>query len=201
MDVKEAIATRRSVRKYDEKQVTGGTVRELLDAARLAPSGCNAQPWRFYVVNSAKTMKVLRDKRAFKQKFVYKAPLVLVCCGDPKAYQGKYGGEYQVKDGSVPEKTADREKMFAMVKGREMIRAIRDVSIASAFVVLRATELGLGTTCVGLINEATLKEVLAIPDDFVVPFVITAGYYTEKAVEKQVNNLEDIVIGGLLVDE
>jgi nitroreductase len=181
--------------------ISDETIRELLDAARLAPSGCNAQPWRFYVVACTETMKELREKRAFKQKFVYKAPLVLVCCGDPKAYRGKYGGEYQVKDGSVPENTADRKKMFAMVEGKEIMRSIRDVSIASAFLVLRATELDLGTTYVGLINEAVLKEALGIPEEFVIPFVITAGYYTEKAVPKQVNTLGEIVIGGTLIDE
>ena len=196
MDVKEAITKRRSVRKYEDTAVSIETTGELLDAARLAPSGCNAQPWRFFVINNPNTMKELREKRAFKQKFVYKAPLVLVCCGDPGAYQGKYGGEHQVKEGSVPKDEKVRKKMFAMVEGKEIMRSIRDVSIASGFVVLRATELGLGTTYVGLINEKVLKEVLSIPESYVIPFVITAGYFNEKPVPKQVNELGDIVIGG-----
>lgn len=195
MDVKEAIAKRRSVRKYEGQRVPEETIRELLNAARLAPSGCNAQPWRFVVVNSESVMTELKDKRAFKQKFVYKAPVVLVCCGDPKAYHGKYGGEYQVKEGSVSGDITVRKKMFAMVEGKEKMRAIRDVSIASGFVVLRATELGLGTTHVGLIDEKVLKSVLAIPNDFVIPFVITAGFFKEKPVPKQVNELDDIVLG------
>ncbi len=194
MDVKEAITRRRSVRKYEDKEIPEEIINELLGAAQLAPSGCNAQPWRFTIINSKTTKKILRDKRAFKQNFVYKAPLILVCCGDPKAYNGKYGGEYQIKEGSVPKDTKDRKKMFSMVEGKENIRAIRDLSIASAFVVLRAIELNIGTCYVGLIDEEVLKETLKIPEDFIIPFVITAGYFNAQAIPRQTKELKEIII-------
>jgi nitroreductase len=200
VDVKEAIKKRRSIRKYTDKPVSDETVRELLEAARLAPSGCNAQPWRFFIVNNTSTMKKLREKSAFQQAFVYRAPLVLVCCGDPGVYQGKYGGEYQVEEGSVPKSERDRKKMFSIVEGREPLRAVRDVSIASGFLVLRATELGLGTSYIGLIKEQVLKEVLHIPDEFVIPFVIAAGYYSVDPVPRQTNELNEIVISNSLED-
>lgn len=198
MDVKSAIEQRRSIRKYTDKEVSDETVKELLEAARLAPSGCNAQPWRFYVINDKLTMRKLREKRAFQQGFVYRAPLIIVCCGDPGTYSGKYGGEYQVEEGSVPKDKDDRKKMFSIVEGREPLRAVRDVSIASGFLVLRATELGLGTSYIGLIKEQVLKEVLHIPDEFVIPFVITAGYYSVNPVPRQTNELGDIVINDSL---
>ena len=56
MDVKEAIVRRRSIRRYDTRPVPEDAIKALLEAARLAPSGCNAQPWRFYVVDDEKDL-------------------------------------------------------------------------------------------------------------------------------------------------
>jgi len=176
MDVKEAIAKRQSIRWYNDKKVTDEVIDEILDAARCAPSGCNAQPWRFRIVKDRETAEVLKRKKAFPQAFVYKAPVIVVCCTDPAAYAGRYGGENQVEDGTVPENAAERKEMFRIVEEKAAARALRDVSIASAFMVLRATELGLGTSYIGLIEEAALHEALEIPGDLIIPFVITMGY-------------------------
>lgn len=176
MDVGEAIKIRRSVRFYSEDRIADRVIHELLDAARLSPSGCNAQPWRFCVIRDPKTIGELRRKEAFPQDFVYKAPAIIACCGDPDAYIGRYGGENQVADGSVPKDTAARKELFRMVEGKNAARTLRDVSIASAFLVLRATELGLATSYVGLIDEAVLRTVLDIPAHYIIPFVITVGY-------------------------
>ena len=176
MDVREAIKIRRSIRFYSQDRVPDGVIRELLDAARLSPSGCNAQPWRFCVIRDPETIGALRRQNAFPQDFVYKAPAIMACCGDPDAYIGRYGGENQVADGSVPEDAAARKELFSLVEGKNVARALRDVSIASAFLVLRATELGLATSYIGLINETALRGILAIPRRFILPFVITLGY-------------------------
>jgi nitroreductase len=176
MEVKEAIATRRSIRWYDGKTIPEDIMREVLDAARRAPSGCNAQPWRFRIVEDRETREALKRNKAFPQDFVYQAPAIIVCCTDPAAYAGRYGGENQVEDGTVPEDPAERKAMFRIVEEKAAARALRDLSIASAFMVLRATELGLGTSYIGLIEEAVLHEVLAIPNNLVIPFVITVGY-------------------------
>jgi nitroreductase len=196
MDVKDAIARRRSIRQYDNTAVSDDVIRELLDAARLAPSGCNAQPWRFVVVNDETTSQTLRARKAFKQKFVTEAPVVVVCCGDPRAYAGKYGGAYQVEEGSVPKDADERKKMFAQVEGKQVLRAVRDVAIASGFLVLRATELNLGTSYIGLIDEKVLKDVLQIPEEFVIPFVITVGYSPANPSQRPRKQLEEIIVGG-----
>lgn len=194
MDVKEAISKRRSIRKYEDRPISEEVLTELFDAARLAPSGCNAQPWRFRAVDEASILEKLRERGAFRQGFVYRAPLVLVCCGDPSAYIGKHGGEYQVEEGSVPADAAARKEMFSIVEGKEALRAVRDVSIASAFLVLRAEELGLGTSYIGLIDEKVLKEVLGIPSHYVIPFVITAGYHADSPSPRPRRSLDEIVI-------
>lgn len=196
MDVKEAISSRTSVRSYDGRKIPDDAVNSILDAARRAPSGCNAQPWRFRVVRDSETIEELRRWEAFPQAFVYKTPLIIVCCGDPDAYTGRYGGENQVEDGSVPEDPAERKALFSMVEGKNAARALRDVSIASAFMVLRATELGLGTSYVGLINEKVLRSALAIPERLIIPFVITVGYAAQNTSKSGTRrkDMQDILI-------
>ena len=194
MDVKCAVELRRSIRSFEARAVSDEIITDILEAARLAPSGCNVQPWRFALIKDAATMQRLQKQGAFQQDFVYHAPLVVVCCGDPRGYAGEYGGGYQVEEGSVPADPAERKAMFSGVAGKEDLRAVRDVAIASGFLVLRATELGLGTCYVGLINAAVLKEVLAIADEYVIPFVIAVGYGTTQPRMRPRKELKDVMV-------
>ncbi len=158
MDVKEAISKRRSIRKYKRKGVPLNLIRELIDAARLAPSGSNTQPCRYYIVKDEETKGRLKENRIFEQDFVYLAPVIIVCCSDVQSYrQGVKGW------------SEENEK-----------RALRDLSIASAFLVLRATELGLATCYVGWMKKDKIKDVLDIPRHYIVPFVIAVGYANEQ---------------------
>jgi nitroreductase len=193
MDVKLAVEQRRSIRAFTDQPVPDEVVREMLDAARLAPSGCNAQPWRFYVVRGPEMTGKLKAHNAFRQDFVYKAPLIIICCGNPAAYQGKHGGEGQVAEGSVPADQEERKKMFSLVEGKEVYRTIRDVSIASAFMVLRATELGLGTCYVGLVDEPAIRQVLDIAPEQVIPFVVIAGYAAQHPKQRPRKTLPEIM--------
>ena len=195
MDVKDAIGNRRSIRWYDDKKVPSHVVAEVLDAARRAPSGCNAQPWRFVVVQDTATVERLKQQDAFPQSFVFDAPAIIVCCGDPAAYAGKYGGENQGAEGSVPDDPDERKAMFSVLEGKANARALRDVSIASAFMVLRATELGLGTSYIGLINETALRSVLAIPERLIIPFVVIMGYKAQTPNKTPRKDLKEIMIG------
>jgi len=194
MDVKDAIDNRRSIRWYDGAKVPPNIIAEVLDAARRAPSGCNAQPWRFRVVQDSETKDVLKQHRAFPQSFVYGAPAIIVCCGDPGAYSGKCGGENQVEEGTVPKDPDERRAMFSILEGKAVSRTIRDLSIASAFMVLRATELGLGTSYIGLIDESALHAALAIPQDLIIPYVVIMGYTARTPACTPRKQLRDILI-------
>jgi nitroreductase len=61
LNTKEAIEKRRSIRKYKPDLIPDEHIAELLDAARLAPSGCNAQPWRFKIVKEAADKKTIYE--------------------------------------------------------------------------------------------------------------------------------------------
>lgn len=194
MDVKDAIIKRKSIRKYDGTAVPPHVIEEVLDAARRAPSGRNAQPWRFLVVKDRQTMEVLKQHKAFPQPFVYKAPVLIVCCGDPAAYTGKYGGGNLATGIGDSADANDLKPMFPVAERTPAERAMRDVSIASAFMVLRATELGLGTSYIGLIDQQALRTVLAIPEGLLIFYVLTMGHTTHAPLDTPRRTLQDILI-------
>lgn len=74
MDVKTAIMERRSLRKYKQDAVSDQMVNDLLEVARLAPSGTNHQPWRFIVVRDQNVKRRI-EAVAFNQKFLSEAPV------------------------------------------------------------------------------------------------------------------------------
>lgn len=171
MHVKDAIKKRHSIRRFKDKIIPNKIIRQILEAARLAPSGNNVQPWRFRIIDKRKTIEKLKKVRAFKQDFVYTAPVIIVCCSDPDAY--------------VPIKGRDRHNKQ---------RAIRDISLACAFLILRATELGLGGCFVGWIDENKLKEVLNIPKHYIIPYVIPLGYADEFPKLRTRKKLKELII-------
>jgi nitroreductase len=172
MDVKNAIEKRRSIRKYKDKDVPEYLIKQVIDAARLAPSGNNAQPSRYFIIKDDETKKMLKKNKIFMQGFVYEAPVTIVCCADPHAYKKSVTGFDMTND----------------------TRAIRDLSIAASFLVLRATELGLGTCFVGWVDKEKIKDVLNIPKEYIVPYVITLGYPDEKPAKRPRKNIKEILL-------
>ena len=90
MTVQEAIQKRFSVRAYQDKPVEEAQLQQVLEAARLAPSGGNRQEWRFVVVRDAETRQRLAQA-ASGQAFVGQAPVVIAACAaeeetEPPAY-------------------------------------------------------------------------------------------------------------------
>lgn len=80
MDFTSVIKTRRSVRAYADQPIPEDVLGRVLEAARLAPSGNNGQPWRFVVVRDAASRSQL-VKAANDQQCMAQAPVVIVCCG------------------------------------------------------------------------------------------------------------------------
>ena len=92
MDVMEALKTRRSVRKFNDKPVEEDKVREIIDAARLAPSGKNIQPVDYIVVREEETRKKLSEIAPYGS-FIAEAPVCIVVCSKRV--------EHDVEDGSA----------------------------------------------------------------------------------------------------
>lgn len=97
MELMEAIRTRRSIRKFDDRPITDDMVREMLDAAMMAPSAGNAQPWQFVVVNERARLDAMKELHPYIS-MVAQAELGVLICGDLSLE--KYPG-YWVQDCSA----------------------------------------------------------------------------------------------------
>ena len=81
MDVFEAIHGRRSIRKYTEEPVSDADVKKILQAAMIAPSAGNQQPWQFVVVRDRETLEKIKDVNPYAPMADH-APLGILVCGD-----------------------------------------------------------------------------------------------------------------------
>jgi len=79
----EAIRNRRSIRSYAQRNVDDALIRELLESARLAPSGSNKQPWGFIVVREDERRKAIM-RACHNQEWMVQAPVFVVCVAEAK---------------------------------------------------------------------------------------------------------------------
>jgi nitroreductase len=154
------VNNRQSVRKYTDKPVEEEKLRRCLEAARLAPSASNSQPWKFVVV----TDPGLRDKVAKETV-------------GPLSSFNNFVGQAPVIVAIVIEKMKTLTKIGASIQDREY--PLIDIGIAAENFCLQAAEDGLGTCMLGWFNEKPVKELLNIPKDRRIGLLITLGYYPE----------------------
>jgi nitroreductase len=201
MTVQEAIEARRSIRKFTTQPVSQAQVDALLEAARLAPSSVNRQPWRFKIVQELVDMQWLSGSPTKSQRWIAGAGLVLVCCADVQRYlQDSTANVRFLKDSGLlsPEmrKGLDDYVFQAETAPPEVLRwaAAANCSIAITQMMLRAVELGLGTCWVGMFDETALKQRFAIPEDMPVVALLVVGHPAEKPTARKRRKLEDIVL-------
>jgi len=169
MDVKEAIKKRKSIRKFKKKEVPDNLIKEVIDAARKAPSGHNLQPWHFVVIKSKEKLLRFKEQGVFVREWVCEAPVIIVCCAEKEAYS--------------PHSIKEHEENMSMI----------NLSLASAFLVLRATELGLGTCFVAWCYKEKIKKILGVPENIMIPYVIAMGYPDEEPEPKERKELKEIM--------
>jgi nitroreductase len=167
MDVFTAVSNRRSIRAYSDRPVEEEKLRRVLEAGRLAPSAKNRQEWKFIVVRDPETRRKLAHA-AKGQRFVEQAPVVLVGCGT--------------------------EPTYVMPCGQPAYSV--DLSIAFSFIILEATELGLGTCWLGAFHEEEVKKVLDIPPHVRVVAMMLLGYPAEGLGDMVGNKLRRVLVTG-----
>ena len=164
MDVFKAIAERRSIRNYKNNEIEDEKLEKILESARIAPSASNRQEWKFLVVKNQKTRDKLVEA-AHGQKFVGQAPVTIVAC------------------------STESERVMPCGQYAYTV----DLSIAVSFMILEATEIGLGTCWLGAYDEEKVKEILGIPDEIRVPAMFTLGYADENPPARPRKDLNDII--------
>lgn len=161
MDFFNLVKKRESVRGYLNKTVEREKITKIIEASRIAPSACNAQPWKFIIVDDetvrVKLSEKIYDPRIGINKFVTTAPVLIVVVGEKRNLTSKMGELIKKKDYTS-----------------------MDIGIASEHICLAATELGLGTCMMGWFDEKGIKKILNIPKSREVHLVISLGYYEIK---------------------
>ncbi|GAX60523.1 nitroreductase [Candidatus Scalindua japonica] len=147
MDFYETIKTRRSIRAYKEGPVEDDKLKRILNAARLAPTAANRQPFSLVVVKAEEVKNKLID--AYSQEWFFTAPVIICACASP-------GTAWKRNDG----------KVYVDV----------DVAIAMDHLILAAHAEGLGTCWIAAFKPDVVKDVLSIPDNLE-PLILTPlGY-------------------------
>ncbi len=166
MKVLDVIQKRRSVRKYKEDPIPEKVLRCVLEAARLAPSGSNIQPWKFIIVKD-KALKEKLAQASAGQFFMAEAPIIIVGCGFP-------------------------DNCYARL-GRYMKAWPVDVTIALEHLILQAQEEGLGTCWIGSFEEVEVKAILNIPENVKVLALTPLGYPGEIPAFRGRKSLDEII--------
>ena len=184
----EAITMRRSIRKFAPDDIPPEMIDQMLEAARLAPSGSNRQPWRFLVVKDKDVKKEVR-RICLNQRFVEEAPVVIVCFGDTERYSRPARRERR-KEFTESGVSATLSGSFADPKyiayldsqptppREELLTPITaNTFIAIEHLVLMATALGLGTCWVGGFGDSSeLNRLFSLDDNMIPVAVIPIGY-------------------------
>jgi nitroreductase len=179
MDVIKAIVTRRSIRRFSDRQVSDVLLQSLFEAVRMSPSWANMQCWRFITVKSASVKEKISElsyveaffaPKGYKvnpsKKGIAEAPVVIVACADPN-HSGVLRDQYYY---------------------------MTDIGISAQSLMLAAHGMGLGTVFVGVFDEEEIKALLGIPENIRIVGIFPLGYpKDEKKEAPPRKSMEEIV--------
>lgn len=161
----ELIETRYSVRKFSDQKVEKETILKILNAARIAPSAVNFQPWHFIVITDDKLKSKICE--GYRGEWLQGAPVLIVACGD-------------------------HETSWKRRDGKDHLDV--DVAIAVDHLILAATDLGLGTCWVCAFDAEHTRSVLELPSNLEPIALIPLGYPGDGPVPmKKRKSLSEIV--------
>jgi len=151
VDVKQAIQTRRAYRSLEPVEITEELVTALAESAQLAPSCFNNQPWRFVFAYDPDILKKLHGAMSKGNRWVEAGSMIIAI--------------FSQKD------------LDCLIKGREYY--LFDTGMATAFIMLRATELGLVAHPIAGYKEDAVKEILGIPEEMTLITLLIVGKHAD----------------------
>ena len=152
MTFSQLAASRYSVRSYKPDDIEQEKLDQILQAGRVAPTACNYQPQRIFVVRSEEN----RKKLAAISPCTFDAPVILVVCYD-----------------------TDRHAKSRMMPGYAF--GEMDATIVCTHMMLQAWELGIGSCWVGMFNDVEVSKALNLPENIHVAALLPLGYPAENA--------------------
>jgi nitroreductase len=197
VELSDVIALRRSIRKFRQEDISADTIRLLLDAARLAPSGSNLQPARFVVAQSPAAKETL--SRYTPYKFIAKASVIFVCCADLTAMttRDKRVGEL-LNEGAFEGVDIDMNDPAATspVMDDAAVKAYLSMNVAIAIehIVLKAVDLGLGSCWLGRYDRDKVKEYLSLDESIYPVVLLPVGHPDQSPKERPRFALDKLVL-------
>ena len=164
MEFSELIRTRYSVRAYKPDPVEDEKLHQILEAARLAPTAANRQPFRILVIHTEGRQAELR--RIYRRGWFVEAPIILCACGVP-------------------------DENWVRMDGKNYNDV--DVTIAMDHLILAAANLGLGTCWVAAFDPGAAREVLNLPEGIEPVAFTPLGYPADSPGEKKRKSLDELV--------
>ena len=168
MELREAIRTRRSIRKYKDKHVEWDKIATILDAGRLAPTAGNIQNWKFITVQKETSKKKIA-KACLGQDWISTAPAIIAVTAEPMKAHRFYG-----------------------IRG-ERLYTIQNCAAAIQNMLLTAHDLGLGACWVSAFDEELMASALILPEQARTYAVIPIGYPAEKPEQPPKYRIEHVV--------
>lgn len=171
MDFERLILTRQSDRRYMPDPVSREDVLKCLEAARMAPSACNSQPWKFIVVDDKEKLMEMADaaEGLGMNKFTRGVPVMVAV---------------------VLEKMNATARLGSLLKHKDY--SMLDLGMAVEHFCLQAADLGLGTCIMGWFDEKRIARLLGVPRRKRIPLIISLGYPenpTRRKVRKTVEEM------------
>jgi nitroreductase len=170
METLEAIKKRRTIRKFDSKEISDKDLRTILDAGNSSPCAGRLPNWRFIVVKSNSEINKI-VKATFNQDWINTSKIILIICSDSEIL-APYGNR------------------------GEQIYSYQNTAACIENILLAATDLGIGSAWVGAFDDRLVSEILSIPEKIQVHAIVGLGYPKEDPKETGRPNLSDITYFG-----
>ena len=164
------VSDRYSCRSYSQEPVTREQILAVLECARLAPSACNKQPWKYVVIDESQLLEQVYA--AYDRPWIKEAPAAIIVLGNrSEAWHRKHDG-YDATD--------------------------IDVAITTEHICLAATSMGLGTCWICNFDPITLRTGMNIPEEWEPLAIIPVGKPAEDIAipEKKRKNNDEIIQWG-----
>ena len=168
MDFLDLVNERYSCRSFLDKQVEKEKIEKILEAGRLAPTACNFQPQRIFVLQDPNELEKLSECTAFG----WNAPTIMIVCYDKDiSWKRKYDGKDE---------------------------GIIDSAIVTTHMMFEIANLGLGTTWIGSFDPDKVREVYNVPNNYEIVALLPVGYKSEdsKPTEQHYkrNSMDEMVV-------
>jgi len=166
MDLDTIFASRHSIRDYEKKEIPFNLLAEVIDSTRGAPSAGNMQNWVLIVVQDKKMMNTLAQS-CLDQYWISQSGALIVVCYDDRNAKALFPKDYQEF-------------------------SIQNTAIVSIYMMLKATELGLGACWVNIEKKENVSINLKLPSYITPSHILALGY--SKGMHKKTSKLDPKVV-------